>query len=586
MADNEVQVKFGAETSGLTAGVEEAKGTLSDFADQAREVGEAVGIAFSIEKVIEFTKSALEAANSLEIFSERTGLSASTLSALNIPLLQSGSSAAELASSMRFLSRNIEQASEGNATAIQKFDDLGLSVSRLKELTPDQQLFSLAQALGQVSDQSRFTNDLIGLLGRSAQGLGPVIKETGGDLQDMTKHIKEMGGSLSDEEIKKVHEYDDAWISMWEHFKIHAVEALLVMQQVAAATEPGGNNIVPSTGATPGFLTDEQVASQFKKTQSPNPAAGGNDDIQTQADLAASEKEDDQEIKNYEAKVKAEQQLDKGHFDQILALQDQLLNTLASYYGKDSEQYQHALQEKYRIQQEMVAKQEADERKFFTSVQQGFDQMVNGVLQGTQTWQQAMARLFDNLALKFIDDFVVNAVISWVKAQTQMVQATIAGNAAITASNTATAATTAATTAASTQSSIGKHAASAAAAVYDDVSQIPYIGWLLAPPAAAAAFAAVEAYGSVASFDVGSNYIPQTGLAMVHQGEQIIPANAQGPAYNGGGAGGGDTYNITVQAIDTQTGAQFLKSNARTIAQVISQQVRNQNSNLPGWKAA
>ena len=32
-----------------------------------------------------------------------------------------------------------------------------------------------------------------------------------------------------------------------------------------------------------------------------------------------------------------------------------------------------------------------------------FQQVINGILQGTQTWQQAEAKLFDNLAISFID---------------------------------------------------------------------------------------------------------------------------------------------------------------------------------------
>ena len=46
------------------------------------------------------------------------------------------------------------------------------------------------------------------------------------------------------------------------------------------------------------------------------------------------------------------------------------------------------------------------------SLQSTFDGMLNGVLLGTQTWQQALARLFSNVAVSFAD-MVVNMAIQW-----------------------------------------------------------------------------------------------------------------------------------------------------------------------------
>lgn len=54
---------------------------------------------------------------------------------------------------------------------------------------------------------------------------------------------------------------------------------------------------------------------------------------------------------------------------------------------------------------------------------------------------------------------------------------------------------------------------------------------------------------------------------------------------HGSGGMGGDNYTININAIDTQTGAQFLKNNASVIASSISTQGRNINRNLPVWKS-
>ncbi len=67
---------------------------------------------------------------------------------------------------------------------------------------------------------------------------------------------------------------------------------------------------------------------------------------------------------------------------------------------------------------------------------------------------------------------------------------------------------------------ISQDAAKAAAGTYAAVAQIPIVGPFLAPVAAGAAFAAVEAFGL---FDKGVNYVPHDMVAQVHAGERIMP---------------------------------------------------------------
>src|SRR5580692_1871587 len=112
--DDEVSVRFGAQTDEFNSGVDQVKDKLSEVGDAAEPLGGIfddlagkLAAAFTVDKITEFVRSAMEGADSLYILSERTGIAASTLSALNIPLQQNGSSVQDLANSMRFMSRNI-----------------------------------------------------------------------------------------------------------------------------------------------------------------------------------------------------------------------------------------------------------------------------------------------------------------------------------------------------------------------------------------------------------------------------------------------------------------------------------------------
>ena len=81
-------------------------------------------------------------------------------------------------------------------------------------------------------------------------------------------------------------------------------------------------------------------------------------------------------------------------------------------------------------------------------------------------------------------------------------------------------------------------------------------------------------------------HIKKNTLAYLHAGEMVVPQPFADSLRNAGGVGGGgDSYSITINAIDTQTGAQFLKNNAATIATALSGQVRSFNRNVPTWKS-
>jgi hypothetical protein len=225
-------VRIAADASQLQAEMQKASGVVKQSAgemggafetlkDQIKDlIPELSAAAF-----VEFAKGALEAADNLYIMGQRTGFAADTLSKLNIPLKQNGSSVDEFSASMKFLSRNIELAAEGNPLLIKAFNDLGLSVTKLKELTPEDQFYAVANAMSQVTDQGKFTADGMAIMGRGFASVAPLIKAAAGNMADF---VGQMDG-LTTDEINKVHEYDDAWVSFWEHMKIHSVEATVAV---------------------------------------------------------------------------------------------------------------------------------------------------------------------------------------------------------------------------------------------------------------------------------------------------------------------------------------------------------------------
>ena len=235
------------------------------------------------------------------------------------------------------------------------------------------------------------------------------------------------------------------------------------------------------------------------------------------------------------------------------------------------------------------------------------DTMTNGVLEGTQTMGQMFGRMCGNMILSFADAVVQiiakNALLmvaqnagwtsmagalqkslgQWTAGEQTKTAATVAGETARTSAQASAAATSQATQAEADSGSILKDAGTAAAGAYASVAQIPYVGWLLAPAAAAGAFAATAAFGS---FDVGTDYVPQDMLAVVHQGERITPAsmnvNNKGAApytpSTDEGKGGSDTHvHFHVNAMDSGDVQGFFAKHGPTIAKTVSAQMRSGN---------
>jgi hypothetical protein len=134
-------------------------------------------------------------------------------------------------------------------------------------------------------------------MGRGAAGLIPIIKETGGNIEDFTKKAKALGNALTDEDLKKVHEYEDAWISFIEHLKIKVVEGVSALDEFKKHAEEafaadtstiwGTSSRERKSGSVstknPGTIVDWEQFGPMPRQDAKNDAKGSNADLLTPA---------------------------------------------------------------------------------------------------------------------------------------------------------------------------------------------------------------------------------------------------------------------------------------------------------------
>lgn len=208
--------------------------------------------------------------------------------------------------------------------------------------------------------------------------------------------------------------------------------------------------------------------------------------------------------------------------------------------------------------------------------QSAFNSQLRGLLAGTTSFAQA----FKNI----MADMIIFAIQQLEKLTLEFL-ARKAAELLVTA-ETETGKTAA--VAAGTAARKGIELPDVLGSIYAQVSKFfaadsAYLAPAIGPAAPGVAFGeaaavAATAVGGIAGWEVGTNYVPMTGLALVHEGEQIIPKGQQGPAYQSGNEqfGGGRSTNVSVNisANDSRDVRRFFEDNKEHIVRLLKRELR------------
>lgn len=178
----------------------------------------------------------------------------------------------------------------------------------------------------------------------------------------------------------------------------------------------------------------------------------------------------------------------------------------------------------------------------FDQINQGWLQVQNRMLFTTRNIGLEFAKMGQNLVIWGMDS-AEKWLLGWAEKELLAVVLHHTTNAQKIASDQAASATQLATGVATNVSLAESYAAVAAAAAAASAAAIPITGWAIAPGAAAAIYASTSAYAAMAAFETGTGYVPRDGVAMLHEGEAVIPAPTVDELRGGGG--GGNDLSIT-----------------------------------------
>jgi len=198
----------------------ESTGILARSADGLRDLVTRLAGAFAVERMVAFGKEAINAAAEIGRLSERTGVTTETLSALKQVTEDQGLTIDDLATSFKFLAKNMTALEEGSPKASRAFALIGLSAKDLKGLSLDQALQKVSDAFDRFGDGPGKIAAAVALLGKSGDIALPVLKQIAEQkLTGLTEEARQLGILVSPEQAQQAREFAKAMHDLGDSFE-------------------------------------------------------------------------------------------------------------------------------------------------------------------------------------------------------------------------------------------------------------------------------------------------------------------------------------------------------------------------------
>ena len=198
---NKRVVEFGKQLQQTTASGSSGMGDLSSM---ALKVGVAVGIGFSIQKVIAFGKAILDDADLLVKLHDKTNISLQGLQRMRIAGDDASVSLESMTQAVNLMQKRLAGDDKSAVAALEK---LGLNLEQIQRMEPDQQFMAIGDAIRGIKDPAEQVNLAMAIFGRGGAEILPVVKRGFDD-------VKDAAVGMSDTSIKAFDDLGDT-IGRW-----------------------------------------------------------------------------------------------------------------------------------------------------------------------------------------------------------------------------------------------------------------------------------------------------------------------------------------------------------------------------------
>lgn len=217
----EIKTKFTADTTGLKTGVESASSMVSSL---KTAIGAAAIIGASM-KIGEYVKEMAVAAEALDKFAAKQGMSAKAVQQLEKALIPFDMELADIDSSIAALTKKMVGSDDAGSKFATSLNKIGLSQKNLNQMKPEERFRAVALALSKVKDESKRAELGIQLFGKGYEGAVANLVAKGPN--SISKAFEEASRKpiVSDESIKSLADLEDAIKTLRSSFSTAGMEA-------------------------------------------------------------------------------------------------------------------------------------------------------------------------------------------------------------------------------------------------------------------------------------------------------------------------------------------------------------------------
>lgn len=167
---------------------------VTDLQNLFRNLGGSMGL--SIAGFGAMAKSVMDMAGYMQDLSDSTGVSTAKILQFQRALVIAGGKAEDAKTIISTLFTKISSAQEGNDAAIAQFEQLGISFSELKRLSPDEAIKRVYDGLSQIGnsfERVKAVRELLGKagIGKSIDDIAKALSESTNQFQKQAKALKE-----------------------------------------------------------------------------------------------------------------------------------------------------------------------------------------------------------------------------------------------------------------------------------------------------------------------------------------------------------------------------------------------------------
>ncbi len=234
-------VELFADDTKLVRGLRVAEKRLKAFGAGVQSIGTKLfGLgAAAVAPLLATTNVFAEMGDQLAKMSARTGISVEALSELGYAAEQSGANLETLEGGVRKMQKFLVEAAQGSKSAQSTLAKLGLRLSDLGRLTPDQQFELLADRISKIQDPAIRAATAMELFGKTGTSLLPMMQDGAKGIEALKQQARDLGLVMSTEDAKAAETFGDTLDDLWKVLKsgVFAIGAALapLLQDLATS---------------------------------------------------------------------------------------------------------------------------------------------------------------------------------------------------------------------------------------------------------------------------------------------------------------------------------------------------------------